>query len=215
MTSRSIFLSTLFLLPVFTCFAQTGAWKLAKDQNGIKVYTRHVDGYVVDELKAELNVKAPMNAVVAVITDATRYSDWIYSCTESSILLKVSETEQYQYQVNDLPYPFSDRDVCIHFKIGQDPVTKKVVTSSTAEPNYIPAKEALVRIPVFIGGYELAPQADGSINVTYQLRLEPGGSVPDWLVNLFIVKGPYESTLKLREMVESKKYDEVKFAFLN
>lgn len=215
MRSGNIILSALFLFSATASYAQTGAWKLAKDQNGIKVYTRHLDGYAIDELRTELNVKAPMNAVVAVITDANRYSDWIYACASSSILRKISETEQYQYQVNDLPYPFSDRDVCIHFKIWQDDVTKKVFTSSTAEPGYIPAKEGLVRLPVFIGGYELTPLEDGSINISYQLKLDPGGSIPDWMANMFIVKGPYESTLKLREMVESKKYDEVKFAFLN
>lgn len=189
-------------------------WKLAKDEDGIKVYTRHIEGYAIDELKTELTVKAPMNAVVAVITDADRYRDWIFACKQSRIIKRVSETEQYQYQVNDLPYPFSDRDVCIHFRIWQDPVLKKVYTSSVAVPDYLPRKDDLVRIPVFIGGYELEPLPGGEVKITYTLKLDPGGSIPDWMANLFIVKGPFESTAILRKMVESKKYDSAKFTFL-
>jgi hypothetical protein len=207
-------IAILLCLPGFS-FAQAGEWKLAKDQNGIKVYTRHIDGYAIDELRTELTVKAPMNALVAVITDADNYSDWIFACTQSRILKKVSETEQFQYQVNDRPYPFSDRDVCIHFKIWQDPTTKKVHTTSLAVPDYMVKSKDLVRIPVFIGGYELTPLPGGVIKIMYTLKLDPGGSIPDWMSNMFIVKGPYESTLLLRQMVESKKYDSAQFNFLN
>lgn len=205
-------------LLVFTvisaAFSQTTEWKLAKEQNGIKVYTRHVDGFAIAELKTELTVNAPLNAVIAVITDADNYSKWIYSCTSSAILKKVSETDQYQYQVNDVPYPFSDRDIVIHFKIWQDPETKKVFTSSTGVPDYIAEKDGLVRVPTFIGGYEITALSENEVKIMYQVRLDPGGNIPDWMVNLFIVKGPYESTKKLRERVESKQYDEVQFSFL-
>lgn len=198
-----------------TVIGQDENWKLSRDQNGIRIYTRHVEGYAIDELRTQVTVNAPMNAVVAAITDADRYSEWIYSCTYSSVLNKISETEQYQYQVNDLPYPFSDRDIAIHFKIWQDAQTKKVYTSSVAVADYIPAKEGLVRLPVFVGGYEITPLAGGAISINYQVRFDPGGNIPDWLVNMFIVKAPYESTVRLRELIESGKYDSAKFMFLN
>lgn len=215
MNTKSIFLLILFIVCTRLTFSQDNNWKLSKDQNGIRIYTRQVEGYAIEELRTQVTVKAPMSAVVAVITDADRYSTWIYSCTSSSILKKVSETEQYQYQVNDLPYPFSDRDIAIHFKIWLDAQTKKVFTSSVAEPEYIPVKEGLVRLPVFVGGYEITPLPDGSINIDYQVRFDPGGNIPDWLVNMFIVKAPYESTVKLRDLIQSGKYDAAKFTFLN
>lgn len=214
MNSGNVFLCCMFLCFSSFSFSQTGEWKLSKDQNGIKIYSRQVEGYSIEELKTEMNVKAPMNAVVAVIMDANNYYSWIYSCTSSAILKKISETEQYQYQVNDLPYPFNDRDIAIHFKIWQDKETKKVFTSSVGEPAYVPAKDGLVRIPVFIGGYEITPLANGEVQLAYQVRFDPGGNIPDWLVNMFIVKAPYESSLNLRELIESKKYDGTKFGFL-
>ena len=59
-----ISIAILLLLPDFS-FAQTGAWKLAKDQNGIKVYTRHIDGYAIDELITAITPETIINQINA------------------------------------------------------------------------------------------------------------------------------------------------------
>ncbi len=204
----------LFCLLVTIGLSQGNEWKLSKDENGIKVYRRKVEGFVIEELRTTFTVKAPLNAVVAVIKDADKYSEWIYSCAESKVLKKISETEQYQYLVNDVPYPFSDRDIAVHFKIWQEPGTKKVFTSAVGEPDYVPRKNGRIRVPTYIGEYVLTPLPNNEVQINYQVKLDPGGKIPDWMVNLFIVKGPYESSLKMRERIESRKYDEARFDFL-
>ena len=96
----------------------------------------------------------------------------------------------------------------------QDSVTKNVFTNSTAEPDFIPETDGRVRVPVYIAEYQLTPTPNGQVDVSYRLRLDPGGKIPDWMVNLFIIKGPYESTLKMRERIETGKYNGAKFSFL-
>lgn len=214
MILRTVCFLVAILFHPFISRSQTEAWQLAKDENGIKVYTRHAEGFEVDELKAVLTMKAPLNAIVAVMVDVDHYVEWIYACTESRIIQKVSETEQYQYMVSDVPYPFSDRDNIVHFKVWQDSITKSVFTSSIGVPDFIPETEGRVRVPVYIAEYELTPLPNGEVNVSYQLRLNPGGKIPDWMLNLFIIKGPYESTLKMRQRVETGKYDNTRFSFL-
>ncbi len=195
-------------------FSQDTEWKLSKDENDIKVYRRKVEGFAIEELKTTFLVKAPLNAVVAVIKDADRYSEWIYSCAESKVLKKINETEQYQYLVNDVPYPFNDRDIAVHFKIWQEAETKKVFTSSIGEADYIPKKNGRIRVPTYIGEYELTPLSNTEVEINYRVKLDPGGKIPEWMVNLFIVKGPYESSLNMRERIESGEYDEAQFDFL-
>jgi hypothetical protein len=34
--------------------------------------------------------------------------------------------------------------------------------------------------------------------------VDPAGSLPNWMVNLFITKGPYETFVKLREEVKGQ-----------
>lgn len=176
-------------------------WKLRKSENGISVYTRHQEGRSVDELKVESDVQAPLSTVVAVIKDAVNYKDWIYRCSESRLLKKISDFEQYEYQVNVLPFPLSNRDIVTHFTMSQDSSTRIVTTRSVGVPNYIPPVEGLVRIPLFDGGYTLIPKSNGVIHMVYSLQVEPGGHVPDWLVNMSIVAGPYESTFNLKNKI--------------
>jgi hypothetical protein len=59
------------LLLFISSFSQSHEWKLDKDENGIKVYTRPIEGFPVDELRTETVVHAPMAAILAVIMDAT------------------------------------------------------------------------------------------------------------------------------------------------
>jgi len=189
-------------------------WKVRKEENGITVYSRHEDGVSIDEIKVVNTVHASLSAIVAVLLDVPHYPDWIFRCTEGKILKEVSDSEQYQYQVNDGPYPVSDRDVVVHFTVWQDPKTKIVYTHSVGVPDYIPKDEDAVRMPLFDGGYQLIPLGNGDVQVVYTLMLDPGGSIPDWIVNKMISSGPYETQLKMKGQVEKAEYQNQKFSFI-
>jgi len=189
-------------------------WRLRKNENGIRIYSRRPAGSDVDEFRVISVMHGSLSSIVAVIMDANHYPDWIYACVQSKVLQQVNATEQYQYQVIDVPTPFSDRDAVVHFTLWQDVKTKSVYTHSVAAPNFIPAKNGLVRLPVFDATYQLIPQSNGDVEVIYSLRTDPGGYLPDWLVNWTIVTGPYQTTLKMQEQVKKPEYVNSKLSFI-
>jgi len=212
---KKIFLFISFL-PLFT-FAQSKPvddWHLRKDEKGIKVYTRHVDGVEIDQLKVVSVMHASLSSIAAVIMDVNHYPEWIYACKEGKLLQQVSPTEQYQYQRMAAPYPFSDRDAAIHFTISQDPKSKVISTHSLAVPDYVPDKKDIVRLPVFDGSYQLTPLSGGDVQVIYMLQIDPGGYIPSWLVNATIITGPLESTIRMQKQVEKAEYQDRKLAFI-
>lgn len=190
-------------------------WHLRKNENGIRVYSRRPSGSDVDEFKVISVIHASLSSIVAVVMDADHFSDWIYGCESAKILQQINNMEQYHYQVIDVPSPFTDRDAVIHLTLWQDPKTKIVYTRSVAAPNYIPAKDGLVRLQIFNASYQLIPQSNGDVQVIYSLRTDPGGSIPDWLVNLTIVTGPYQSILKMHQQVQKPQYASLKLNFIN
>ncbi|MFI5135381.1 MAG: START domain-containing protein [Chitinophagales bacterium] len=203
-------------MPLLT-FAQSGGaddWQLRKDEKGIKVYSRHVDGHDIDQLKVVSVMHGSLSSIAAVIMDVNHYPDWIYSCKEGKLLKQVSPTEQYQYQRIGAPYPFSDRDAAIHFTISQDPTTKVISTRSVAVPDYVPENKDLVRLPVFDASYELTPLLNGDVQVVYMLQIDPGGYIPSWLVNATIISGPFESTVKMQKQIEKTEYQNRKLPFI-
>ena len=189
-------------------------WHLRKNDNGIRVYSRRPPGSDVDEFKVISVIHASLSSIVAVVMDANHFPDWVYGCEESKILKQINNTEQYQYQVIGVPSPFSDRDAVIHLTLWQDPKTEIVYTRSVAAPNYIPANAGLVRLQIFDASYQLIPQSNGDVQVIYSLRTDPGGSIPDWLVNLTIVTGPYQSILKMHQQVQKPQYASLKLNFI-
>ena len=189
-------------------------WKLQKDEAGIAIYTRDLMGYDVDEVKAVTKVKSTLSSIIAVIQDVDQYKNWVFACEESKILERISSAEQYHYIMNDLPYPFEDRDEVVHLTIVQDLQTGIVSTASVGKPAYMNEIKNRVRMPAYFSGYKLTALPDGFVEISFQLRLDPGGYLPGWLVNMFIVKGPFESIIRLRTLAVSEKYSSLVLPFI-
>lgn len=202
---RNIILFGWLFLLCFGSTAQTD-WQLKKYESGIAVYTRTTAGSEFKELKAVTTVKTSLHSIVALLNDWDSYPQWVYRCGKSSTLKRISETEVMHYQTVEAPWPVDSRDFVVDVKLVQDPVTKAVTITSTCKPGYIAKADGFVRITEFKASWTLIPLKDGSIQVIYQLLVNPGGYVPAWLVNLAVIDGPFETTLHFRDWIMKDKY---------
>ena len=209
--TTSIFFLILFCLCKVVS-ADSTDWVLQKNENGITVYTRYAEGSHLKEVKVVNEVTSSLSGLVALLLDVKNYPHWIYACSEASVLKNVSSSEAYQYQVTDVPWPVSDRDVASHFKITQDPVTKIVTANNTGQPDYIPQKEDRVRVQHFQSNYVFTPMAGGKVKVEFELFVDPSGGVPDWLINSNIVTAPYKTTLALIKQLPA--YQKASYDFI-
>jgi len=187
-------------------------WALKKDENGIKVYTRYPPGSNLKEVRVVNNVKSSLSAIVSLLLDTKNYPGWIYACSEAQTLKLISDQEQYQYTVTNVPWPVSDRDVSAHFKVEQDSATRIVSVNSTGIPDYIPVKEGRVRVQHFQSNYKLTPLDSGMVKVEFELYVDPGGSVPAWLINANIVSAPYNTTAAM--ITQLPKYQSASYSFI-
>lgn len=202
---------------VFACLgniavADSTDWVLQKNENGITVYTRYAEGTHLKEVRVVNEVSSSLSGLVALLLDVKNYPNWIYACSEAAVLKNVSSSEEYQYQVTDVPWPVTDRDVASHFKIVQDPVTRVVTATNTGQPDYIAVKEDRVRVQHFQSNYSFTPLGGGKVKVEFELYVDPSGSVPDWLINSNIVTAPYKTTLSM--IKELPNYQKASFDFI-
>ena len=189
-------------------------WHLKKYSNGIAVYTRNASTSAYKELKSEVKIKTSLSSVVALILDYESYPQWVYRCGNSATLKKISETECIHYQTVIAPWPVDSRDFVVNVKLQQDAKTKIVIITSTCKSDFIPKIPTFVRITEFKATWTLIPLEDGTVEVVYQLLVNPGGYVPAWMVNLAVVDGPYTTTLNLKDWVLKPKYQQTKFSFV-
>src|SRR4030095_2264754 len=209
---RTIFFSVILLCLYKFSAADSTDWVLQKNENGIAVYTRYAEGSHIKEVKVVNEVTSSLSALVALLLDVKNYPNWIYACSEASVLKEINNHEQYQYQVTDVPWPVSDRDMASHFKIHQDSITKIVTVTNKGEPDYIPPKEDRVRVPHFQSNYKFTPLTNGKVKVEFELYVDPGGTVPDWLINANIVTAPYKTTQALIKQLPN--YQKASFDFI-
>lgn len=194
--------------------AKQEGWHLKKFESGIAVYTRDAENSAYKELKSIVSLKTSLESVVALINDFESYSGWVYRCGKSTTLKKINETESVHYQNVVAPWPVDNRDFIVQLKLTQDPLSKVVTINSTCKPDYIPKVPGHIRITEFRALWILTPNKDGTVEIKYQLLVNPGGYVPAWLVNLAVIDGPFETMVNFKQWVMKDKYQNAKLSYI-
>jgi hypothetical protein len=184
---------------------QAPEWKLAKNVNGITLYTASDPAYAVKGVKAELEFDARLPQLIAVVMDVDHYSGWVYQCKQSKLLKRLSKQELIYYHVTDAPWPVDDRDLISKFSIKKNSPNEVEITSGNLD-NYMPVQPGFVRVKKTNAYWKFTQQANGKVHAEYRLFLDPGGSVPAWIMNLFITNGPYETFLNMKKQVNDPQY---------
>ncbi len=176
---------------------------LKKDQDSIKVYSCASD-HKFKAIRATFTVSASLTELSAFLLDTDKYTEWQYNTVKSKVLKKVDPTEVVYYSVVAAPWPVIDRDMVADLRISQDPVTRVVTLVSKGIPDYVPGHDSLVRVPMSNSHWTLTPISASTTKVDYFIQIDPGGSVPAWMVNMVSTQAPYESFRKLKEKIKTR-----------
>jgi hypothetical protein len=201
-------------------------WELKKNEDGIRVSVREVEGSSILEYKGTVTVDASVEEAVRLFEDDARTTEWFYECTESRTLKEETDTPvrpaKIIYSVIHMPWPVSDRDVVFRrvrstpgfhqtgYSHGgtkessvrsEDPATGAVRYENSALPGEYPEQKGKVRMPYLKGSWSFTPLKDGGTEVTYQEHSEVGGHIPDWLVNKLAVNIPFNSLASFRQLL--------------
>jgi len=193
---------------------ETGNWKLIKNKDGIKAFTREVKESDVKQVRVTATIKTTLTALVAIVRDVGSHTKWIYRCKKATVLKRNNNTDTYYYNETEAPWPVADRDIITHAVIKQNKETKIVTITSTGVPNYIPEKKDIVRIKKLNAKWIFVPKPDGTIDVTSLLLIDLGGDLPSWLVNMAIADGPFETVYNMRKEVIKSKYQNIVYEFI-
>ena len=190
----------LFFFITLSGYTQT-SWRLAKDKKGIKVYTGKNDSSSFKSIKVETVLQGSWKALSDVLIDVKRQPEWVYHSRKTEVIKKISGQEVLYYAETALPWPLNNRDAVVRMKISYDPVHLVGRVSSTSEQNHLPHKDGLVRVAYYKAAWEVKVLEGNKLGVTYYLQVDPGGSLPAAVVNMFVSSGPYETFNRLAELL--------------
>lgn len=181
------------------CYAQENC-KLKKDKEGIKVYTCDENESKFKSLRAEFLLPGvTIDQLKNTLLDGDLYKSWQYNMIESRVLEKINDHEAIVRSVIDAPWPVTNREMIVQVSITGDLEQNVLTVRANAIKSEYPMNDALVRVPFSEARWEVAIVNNKDLSIQYFLRIDPGGSVPTWLVNMAMAEGPYVTFKNLRE----------------
>lgn len=209
-------LKTLLACCLLFCLAsvQAADWELARSVNGITVEARSIEGEGLKEFRGRTTVNARLSSVVALMDDIDKAPLWMHDNEGLTQDEFITSQDRWLYLINAAPWPLRTRDAYLHVVATQDPVSKAVVLDITAHPQRKVADKNMVRIQRMRGGWRFEPSTDKTIDVTYAMFIDPGGSVPKTLANLVVVENPYNTLVGFLRMLATGDYDDAEIDWI-
>ena len=217
--------SLLLLAAVVTHFTWVASgsdvWELAKDEDGIKVYTLKTPGDTLMKVRTVMEGDYTLNQLVSqhifVGDNLQVCKEWIPGC-KAMIRIKDFDPVLGGYDKDmwrvELPGPFADRELLITTMFEQDKQTKQVVLDVVSIPNTLPHTPGVVRVARMHNRWSYTPKADGKVEVALIQDTDmPGiGFFPYFLMNMTLVEESHKffattlrTSLKEAQYVNAKK----------
>jgi hypothetical protein len=180
--------------------AQAEDWQVAKDADGIKISLSEVAGSQYKAYRGVTTINASIAKLRGLQEDVVGACAWIHEC-KSQKLLKHEGAQSWTYTQFNTPWPVTPRDsvLLVTSEQGADGTLTRTLKG---EPAYVPEEKGFVRVAQVEGFWKLVPKGADQTEVTYQVHTEPGGSVPSWLANKFVVDAPFNTLKALKERAE-------------
>ncbi len=202
---KILFIAFLLVLKQIPASGQVD-WTLRTEKEGIKIYTSQVPDSKIKAIKVESTFNATAAQMVSLIMDVKTSTDWVYHLKSSILIKQVSPSELYYYSEVSLPWPATDRDFVAHLTVTQNPDTKVVTVDGPAVAGFVPVKKGIVRITDSNGKWIITPTGADQIKVEYSIHVNPGGSLPSWLVNMFATEGPMKIFRNIKTQLQKPAY---------
>ncbi|HEB90922.1 MAG TPA: lipid-binding protein, partial [Deltaproteobacteria bacterium] len=125
--------------------APSAEWSLDKQEDGIDVYTRPVEGSGIKEFRGIADIAVDVETILDLLRDSSRFKNWFPNTPESRLLAREGDVT-YQYSVMGMPWPMEKRDNVLRAVTRRDAESGIVDIEVTAAPDYYPPQEGRLRI---------------------------------------------------------------------
>jgi hypothetical protein len=193
-----------FFALVLSCSMAAQSWDFIKERNAIKIYTRKEAGKSLKFYRGVTDINAPAENIFALMEDINNTDWWDKNLTRIKVLLYEKDKRARYYLVYDLPWPVTDRDLCVDVTITIDPVTAERRITAVSLNGIIPEHDDMVRIKDYRQTWIITPAGKEMTHVVLEGFIDPGGTIPDWISNMLIIDLPFKTMSGVRERMEKK-----------
>jgi hypothetical protein len=179
-------------------------WEFVKERDGISIYTRSADNTSLKSFKGEAEIHCSLERIYEMIGNVENVDWWDDDIRDLKILSHVKDRFVNYYLVYDVPWPMTDRDLCVQAHIFTD--TAKGYRTVFAEPlaDQVPEKDGIVRIKRYWQKWTIQDKGNNRVHLTLEGFVDPAGNVPAWLYNMVITDTPLKIMRGIKKRVETE-----------
>lgn len=182
-------------------------WRLVTDRDGVRVYMAHSDDSPIKTFRGETVVlMSDFRAIGHQLNDYEYVTGWMHMISSIEDIHRASDTEWQLWVTTRLPWPVSNRDAALDLALTQDPETYAVIVSYGDNTSLLPPQSGYVRMPDLHGRLQFTPLEPGRVHVSFEVVLDPGGYIPNWIANLILRDIPYFSLRRYQRVADQKRF---------
>ena len=195
---------SFFIIGLF-CTATLSAqynWKLEKDEDGIKVYTSSVAGSSYKSVRVECTIAGTYSKLINILMNVEHFNEWVYHNKTSRLIKKINAYDLIYYSETHMPWPLSNRDVIIRLQIKTDSLPRFLMITGKSVSGLEPEHSSRVRVPHYSATWKVTMPTANTLHISYIVEVDPGGSIPAWIANMYAEKGPFGSFSNLKDLMK-------------
>jgi hypothetical protein len=208
---------SFFILTTFIFNGAVGQGKpnqgfeLVKEDDGISIYERWMNfpksnpPVKAREVKGEFKVKATIADAITLIRNEKKIQEWQKHVSEFKVYLKADTTWWEEYSYHDIPWPVSDQDHFLIYRIDESSTPDRIfVTFETKINNTLAPKREDVHRMTLAGGWLFEKTTEEKIKVTYSIYSMPS-SIPRIFTDPVIRNNMMTTIRRYIDILEKKK----------
>ncbi len=177
-------------------------WKLIETRHQTKIY-KHPWPYKENETyKADTIITAPIADILSFITNIDVYSEWIPNLKTARTLKITDKKTIIYYMAIDFPWPASDRDWVNELTVIQHKNKAWFTITFMAYDHFLPSQADYIRVTDHVASWTLIPIDGNQTRSIWQWYTDPGGHLPDWLIDWASRSQVIESLYKIKKRLE-------------
>ena len=183
-------------------------WSMAKEVDGIKIFEADVKGADVVAFRGETTLNFPIERVVSSLADMDRKKEWMHDLKEVRTLEIIGPRVRIEYYHSGTPWPLSDRDFIYKAEFKYFPKAETFVLNlENAQHSSMPPIDGVVRGKIIESNYYISKTGKpGVTKIAVEILVDPMGSVPKWLVNIFQKDWPRNTLTSLKRLMNDPSF---------
>ena len=201
---KAFVLCTLLLMSL--ALSADEEWKLQRDQDDIKVYSRpSANGY--DEIRATTRVKTTLSAFIALLHDTAHVPEWMESVSDVTVIQATGERSNIVHTRFQAPWPVANRDM-VTFSEYSQPTPCSLVLEISDRHETLPIPDGYIRITDVRSRWSLQAQPDGQVEIDYQATANTSGHLPKWMANRAALQTVFKTFQGIRRELAKSRFQQ-------